>query len=176
MHNLEAKFRLVDLGEARRLAEEAGFRRDSTLVQCDTFFNAPRGKLKLREEAQGSWLIHYQRDHDGALELSNYTIAPVSDPALTCTLLEAALGIIAQVRKRRILLMRENVRLHLDAVEALGSFGEIEAVLPPVGKAEEYRPIVEELLKILGVTRCDLIGASYFELMPPVAPGRGLER
>ena len=38
------------------------------------------------------------------------------------------LGNIATVGKTRILMMRDHIRLHLDRVEGLGEFGEIEAV------------------------------------------------
>src|SRR3989442_1074583 len=114
MRNLEAKFRLGNLADARERAATIGFSYRAKLVQCDTFFAMPRGKLKLREEADGAWLIQYQRDHDGALELSDYTIAPVNDPVSARSVLDAVLGIIAQVRKRRTLLMRDNIRLHLD--------------------------------------------------------------
>src|SRR5713226_3239033 len=106
MRNLEAKFRLSDRVQAPERAEAMGFSYRATLVQCDTFFATPRGKLKLREEADGASLIHYQRDHDGVLELSNYTIVAIVDPARIRALLEGALGIIAQVRKRRILMLR----------------------------------------------------------------------
>jgi predicted adenylyl cyclase CyaB len=165
MRNLEAKFRLNNLGEARERAEAIGFSYRATLVQCDTFFAMPRSKLKLREEADGAWLIDYQRDHDGALELSNYAITPVADPVSAKAVLDAVLGTIAQVRKRRILLVRDNIRLHLDEVEGLGQFGEIEAVVPEGATAEIYRPAVATILTALAVEHDELVGVSYFELI-----------
>jgi predicted adenylyl cyclase CyaB len=166
MRNLEAKFRLDDFVLGRQRAEAIGFGYRATLVQCDIFFATPRGKLKLREESAGAWLIHYQRDHNGALELSNYAIAPVIDPVSARAVLDAALGIIAQVRKRRILMLRDNIRLHLDEVEDLGKFGEIEAVVPAgEDDAEVYRPAVTAILGALGVLPGELISSSYFELM-----------
>ena len=47
-----------------------------------------------------------------------------------------ALGTIATVKKTRILMMRDHVRLHLDRVDGLGEFGEIEAVLGEHGDPE----------------------------------------
>ncbi len=168
MRNLEAKFRLPDLVSARKAAEAIGYRYRATLIQCDSFFAIPHGKLKLREEPEGAALIHYRRDHDAALELSNYSIVPVANPVELRTMLEAALGTIAVVRKRRTLLMRENIRLHLDEVENLGHFGEIEAVIPENEDPERYRPAVEEILAALGLAPSDLISVSYFELMREV--------
>ena len=165
MRNLEAKFGLDDLVIARAGAEANGYTYRATLIQRDTFFAVPNGRLKLREEAGNALLIHYRRDHDADLELSNYAIVPVTHPDQLRRMLEAALGTIAEVRKRRTLLMRENIRLHLDEVENLGLFGEIEAVIPENDDAERCRPAVEETLAALGISSDDLIGVAYFELL-----------
>ena len=78
-----------------------------------------------------------------------------------------ALGTIATVRKTRILMMRDHVRLHLDRVDGLGEFGEIEAVLGEHGDPEASRPAVDELLRALGINRDNLIEKSYFEMLQP---------
>src|SRR6516164_9580451 len=111
MRNIEAKFPLQDVEHVRRRAEAIGFEYVATLVQQDTFFAAPSGKLKLRQQNDGAWLIHYQRHREQGLELSNYQIVAVSEPIELRRLLDAALGVIAKVDKRRILLRRADVRL-----------------------------------------------------------------
>jgi len=73
--------------------------------------------------------------------------------------------VIAEIRKVRTLLMRRNVRLHLDRVESLGSFGEIEAVVAADEAPEIYRAEVDGILAALEVTPDNLINQSYFELM-----------
>jgi predicted adenylyl cyclase CyaB len=80
-------------------------------------------------------------------------------------MLASALGIMAEVRKERTLLMRGNIRLHLDRVEGLGDFGEIEAVLESGEIAEANRVAVREILSTLDIGERDLIGVSYFEMM-----------
>ncbi|HYB90005.1 MAG TPA: class IV adenylate cyclase [Candidatus Binataceae bacterium] len=165
MRNLEAKFRLPDLSGARARAEALGYAVRGVLDQRDTFFRVARGKLKLREEASGAWLIHYRREGRHSLMLSNYEIVPAADGANTRAMLADALGVIAEVRKQRTLLTRSNVRLHLDRVEGLGSFGEIEAVIAGGGDPDASRIAVDELLAALGIGRADLIDVSYFELM-----------
>jgi predicted adenylyl cyclase CyaB len=165
MRNLEAKFRLVDVRQARSRGEAIGFEPRATLVQRDTFFAVAQGKLKLREEAAGAALIHYRRVQEGALEVSDYEIVPVANPAPLHAMLNGALGVIAEIRKVRTLLMRRNVRLHLDRVEGLGSFGEIEAVVAPNEAPEIYRAEVDDILTALEVLPADLISESYFELM-----------
>jgi predicted adenylyl cyclase CyaB len=165
MRNLEAKFRLRDLAAARHSAEAIGFVFDAVLRQRDTFFVVPFGKLKLREQGGDGWLIHYHRDHSQQLELSNYEIVTVADPEATRAILVAALGAQAEVRKERTLLMRRNVRLHLDHVDGLGDFGEIEAVLTDADGAQTYHAEVSEILGTLDVAAADLIDVSYFELI-----------
>jgi predicted adenylyl cyclase CyaB len=165
MRNLEAKFRLNDLAAARHGAEAIGFAFAAVLEQRDTFFVVPSGKLKLREQGGDGWLIHYHRDHSQQLELSNYEIVTVADPAATRAILLAALGAQAEVRKQRTLLMRRNIRLHLDHVDGLGDFGEIEAVLGDDDRADTYRAEVGEILAGIDVAAADLIDVSYFELI-----------
>lgn len=171
MRNLEAKFRLGDIERACAAALALGYTVRASFSQRDSFFAAARGKLKLREQPPEAWLIHYERDREGGLMLSRYEIVPVADPARTREMLTSALGVLAEVRKHRILLKRQNVRLHLDRVDTLGAFGEIEAVLSEAsdGGAGERpgcaRAAVDELLAALGVSAGELIEVSYFELM-----------
>jgi adenylate cyclase class 2 len=165
MRNLEAKFRVDDAVLARRRAEAIGFLMCATLDQHDTFFVVALGKLKLREEAQGAALIHYGRVGQGALDVSDYEIVPVANPGPLREMLTAALGILAEVRKQRMLLMRRNVRLHLDCIDGLGSFGEIEALIAAGETPELYRIEVSEMLTALGIGPDNLIRKSYFELM-----------
>jgi predicted adenylyl cyclase CyaB len=165
MRNLEAKFRLANHSLAHRRALEIGFEPYGILIQRDTFFIAANGKLKLREQAGESWLIHYRRGEQRELQLSNYTIVPVSDPVAMRTMLANALGLLAEVRKHRTLMMRRNVRFHLDRVEGLGDFGEVEAVLADDDVPQTFHDEVARILADLGVAACDLIEDSYFELM-----------
>jgi adenylate cyclase class IV len=172
MRNLEAKFALGDLEAARDAALALGYAARASFTQRDTFFAVARGKLKLREQSpEAAWLIHYERDRKSGLMLSRYEIEPVGDPARTREMLARALGVIAEVRKHRTLLTRRNVRLHLDRVETLGGFGEIEAILGEGSEAEagegavSARAAVDELLGALGVGAAELIEVSYFELM-----------
>ncbi len=165
MRNLEAKFRLHDLERARHNAEAIGYRFKATLAQCDTFFRAAVGKLKLREEESGARLIYYSRGDNQHLKLSNYEIVAIAEPEKFRRMMTEALGTITTVNKTRILLMRDNVRLHLDRVEGLGVYGEIEAVLADNEDAEHSRPAVDELLSALEISRNNLIEESYFEML-----------
>ncbi len=165
MKNLEAKFRLADLDRARDAALALGYAEHAMLTQRDTFFHVDRGKLKLREENGAAVLIYYHRNESGPLMLSNYDIVKVVEPAATLAMLTRALGTIAVVEKVRTLLMRDHVRLHLDRVATLGTFGEIEAVIADGDDPEQSRTAVNELLAALAIARSGLIDISYFEML-----------
>lgn len=147
-----------------------GYSPRSVLRQRDTFFRVANGKLKLREEDIRAMLIHYGRKETDSLQLSNYEIVPIPDAENTRAMLAEALGVIAEVRKDRILLVRANVRLHLDRVEGLGDFGEIEAVIAAGDDPEASRAAVDETLAALQIGRNDLIDISYFEIAAQAAP------
>lgn len=175
MRNLEAKFHLADLDAARATALALGYAPRASFIQHDTFFAVAQGKLKLREQPPDAWLIHYARTRESALMLSRYEIVPVVEAGRVRAMLARALGIIAEVRKNRTLLMRHNVRLHLDRVEGLGRFGEIEAVLDDSAQSAEQdaaRAAAEELLGALRIEAIELIDVSYFELMARGDAGR----
>ncbi len=82
-----------------------------------------------------------------------------------CEFSLTALGPLAVVEKVRTLMMRDNVRLHLDQVARLGDYGEIEAVIADGDDPERSRSAVDEILAALGVGQPDLIDVSYFEML-----------
>src|ERR1700693_4130334 len=163
MKNLKAKSRLSNHAEAEARATAIGYTRRAVLHQRDTFFRVANGKLKLREENGSAVLIYYHRDESGPLMLSNYEIVKIADPPRTLRILATAIVPIAVVEKVRSLLMRDNVRLHLDKVARLGDYGEIEAVIADGEEPERSRSAVNEILAALGVEKTDLIDVSYFE-------------
>ncbi|HEV8152457.1 MAG TPA: class IV adenylate cyclase, partial [Solirubrobacteraceae bacterium] len=139
--NVELKARDPDPERTLRLALAAGAEDRGVLVQRDTYFAAPRGRLKLREEQPGeAHLIAYDRRDGTEARVSRYRLARAADPGALREALDAALGTVATVAKRRRLLIREGVRIHLDEVEGLGHFVELEGVADPasdLGREEE---------------------------------------
>jgi adenylate cyclase class 2 len=168
MKNLEAKFPLANHAEAEAGATALGYTLRAILHQRDTFFRVANGKLKLRQENGSAVLIYYHRDESGPLMLSNYEMVKVADPLRTLRILADALGPIAIVEKVRTLMMRDNVRLHLDKVMRLGDYGEIEAVIADGDDPERSRSAVNEILAALNVGKGDLIEVSYFEMLAKV--------
>lgn len=164
--NIELKARCADLDRARSVADSIGAIAKGVLRQTDTYFNAPNGRLKLREiEGAGSELIWYSRANDPAARSSDYTLYPITDPAAFKAMLSGALEVWCTVSKRRDVYLWKNVRLHLDDVEQLGSFIEFEAVL---GDAEEEREAYKRLAYLaeqFGIGSGDHIAGSYSDLL-----------
>lgn len=162
--NLELKARLADPSQGERSAVSLGARSGGLLVQVDTYFNAPSGRLKLREidgvEAQ---LISYDRPEDEAQRWSRFRVVAVGDPAATRVLLAEALGLRGTVRKRRHLYLWNDCRIHLDQVERLGSFIEFEVLSQGDDDADRSR--MEILRQHFGLQDSDAIRASYSDLL-----------
>jgi adenylate cyclase class 2 len=161
--NLEIKARGGDWEKARALATE----RVGVDEQVDTYFKTAAGRLKLRESSlSGGQLIPYYRPDDDGPRRSDYQVIPVEDAPSLRAMLSEMLGVHAVVRKRREILLHENVRIHLDEVEGLGRFLELEAVFD--GSAEEearQQAKVRWMMKEMGLGEEDLIAGSYEQMV-----------
>ena len=150
--HLELKARDPDPVASLAAARALGARDQGVLSQRDTYFAAPRGRLKLREqEPGGAQLIAYERAVVAAARESRYRRVDVPDPEALRAALDAALGTTVVVRKRRHLLLSENVRIHLDDVEGLGAFVDLEAVVPDGGATADEAARVRLLRDALGL-------------------------
>ncbi|MGV8086121.1 MAG: class IV adenylate cyclase [Candidatus Woesearchaeota archaeon] len=96
--------------------------------QIDTYFNVANGRLKLREGNIENHLIHYSREDISGPKQSNVTLFK-SDPGSSLKeILIKSLGTLVVVDKKREIYWIDNVKFHLDIVENLGTFVEIEAI------------------------------------------------
>jgi predicted adenylyl cyclase CyaB len=167
--NFELKARCSDLAAARERARAVATRWIGVDEQVDTYFQVAAGRLKLRESSlAGAQLVPYLRPDAPAARRSDYVVIPVPEPERTKALLAALLGVRRVVRKRREIALAENVRIHLDRVEGLGDFVELEAVWDgdPAGEAEQ-RTKVAVLCERLGIRDEDLVALSYEGLLGP---------
>jgi len=165
--NLELKARCADLERAREHAREIATEWIGVDQQVDTYFATQAGRLKLRESSlSGAQLIPYFRPDERGAKRSDYQVIAIQDGAGLARLLSAMLGVHRVVRKRREIALYENVRIHLDRVESLGAFIELEAVWDgtDAGLAEQERKLAF-LRERLGVRDEDLIAGSYETLL-----------
>ena len=164
--NVEVKARVADLvdveARARTIAKQGPFE----VEQSDTFFACPNGRLKLREftPTRGE-LIFYDRPDVVGPKLSHYVIVPTSSPHTMRDALSRALSVVGQVRKRRRLYLTANTRIHLDEVDGLGSFLELEVVLSDSQSTADGEAVARSLLSMLGVSETNLVCGAYVDLL-----------
>jgi predicted adenylyl cyclase CyaB len=164
--NIEIKARVADLDRIKAIVEPLSSEAPVTLLQEDTFFACPNGRLKMRRFADGSGeLIFYNRPNTKGIRQSNYHKYEARDPVELNNLLSRAYGRAIVVKKKREVFIVGQTRVHLDEVMNLGSFVELEVVLRPDQDPNEGYRIAEGLMKELGIEQEDLIGGAYADLL-----------
>lgn len=164
--NVEIKARLDDFERVRARVESLAEAAVEVLHQEDVFFQVEAGRLKLRTlgERRGE-LIHYLRADEAGPRASEYTIAPTSDPAALRRILCAVLEVRGTVRKERLLYHLGQTRVHLDRVEGLGTFLELEVVLRPDQPVEQGVRIAREIMERLEIPEDALVRVSYLDML-----------
>jgi predicted adenylyl cyclase CyaB len=165
--NVEIKCRVTDADRFRQAAVALSDRQE-VICQDDTFFASPRGRLKLRSFADGTGeLIYYERADEAGPKQSRYWISRTQDPESLRDTLGNALGVIGVVRKTRHLFMVGQTRIHLDDVEGLGVFAELEVVMQAGQTVEDGMSIATDLMRKLGIDEADLVEGAYIDLIGP---------
>lgn len=164
--NIEIKARVEDFEALKARAQSLSDQTLKILPQEDTFFNTPKGRLKLRIQTphQGQ-LIYYERPDQDGPKRSDYHLAETNDPENLKQTLSLALGVRGVVRKTRYLYMVGQTRIHLDDVEGLGHFMELEVVMMAGQSDAEGQAIAEDLMHMLGVREEALLEGAYMDLI-----------
>lgn len=125
--NIEIKARTTRSDKIREylLANQAEYK--GTDAQTDTYFNVGSGRLKLRQGNIEKSLIYYNREDVAGLKQSNFDLMPVENGDELKAILVKAIGVKIEVRKSREIYYIANVKFHIDSLERLGNFVEIEA-------------------------------------------------
>ncbi len=164
--NVEIKASVPDLDALHRAAEAISDSAVEVLDQEDLFLAAPEGRLKLRilGERQGE-LISYHRADTAGPKTSHYLIATTTEPAALREILTRVMPTAGQVRKRRWLYRVGRTRVHLDRVEGLGDFVELEVVLRPEEDEADGVAVARDLMRRLGIAEERLIEGAYIDLI-----------
>jgi len=163
--NIEIKARVNDLDAVAERVAALADRGCQTMHQRDVFFNVPRGRLKLRFLSPDvGQLIFYERPDTPTIKQSQYVVAAVERPESVCDALRAALGVRGEVLKSRRIYMVGRTRIHLDEVERLGTFVELEVVLEPGEAPEDGVREAEELMRALGIVPAQLLAGAYVDM------------
>jgi adenylate cyclase class IV len=170
--NVEIKARIDSVDALLPLANALSDGDHPQLIhQDDTFFDAPHGRLKLRVFGDGSGeLIHYHRANGDGPKLSDYVLVPVAEPESLRLALIRACGLLGRVRKERILLLAGPTRIHLDKVEGLGDFLELEVTLHGDQTEAEGTAIAQDLMARLAIRPEQLVSGAYLDLLRSANP------
>jgi predicted adenylyl cyclase CyaB len=164
--NIELKARDPDPERSLARCRELGAVDHGTLWQRDTYFPVRSGRLKLREERPGAAaLIHYDRTDQPGQRESRYRLVRVLDVDEARLALTDALGVSVTIVKQRRLFVWNNVRIHLDDVERLGRFIELEAVAPASSDLDNERELVALLRDRLSIVDESLVPTGYAQQM-----------
>lgn len=172
--NIEIKARIdsveVLLPRAAAIADQG----PTVILQDDTFFRCQSGRLKLRAfgDGQGELIFYRRADRQGPKE-SFYLRTPTPAPDTLRQSLELAYGQAGRVRKRRTLFLVGRTRVHLDRVEGLGDFLELEVVLAEDEPADAGVHEARLLMQRLGIGSQALVEGAYVDLLARHAQAAG---
>ena len=164
MHNVEFKAELRDPELAETICRSLGATRAGVLDQTDTYYKVPSGRLKRREQTgHETEYIFYDRADKAEARLSHYVI--YDETAARQRFACESLPVLVVVRKRRTVYLVENVRVHLDKVDHLGSFLEVEAVVSRAHNVRQCHEKVQQLKTKLQPAMGEMLSTSYADML-----------
>ena len=135
------------------------------VYQTDFIFNTNQGYLTLRKQKADAKLIHYCRDDQVFAHSLTYHCEPVLDVAKMKSQLEGVFAKQGVLKKRRDLFIFNNIEIHLDHVEHLGTFLEIEVTMNGGCNEEQAIEIIYDWGKKLDVQPNTLLSGTYADLV-----------
>ncbi|MBN2288193.1 MAG: class IV adenylate cyclase [Candidatus Glassbacteria bacterium] len=170
---VEIKARCPDPEKTAALIRETGAGFAGSELQVDTFYHVPQGRLKLRRKTSGDLLIGYLRPDRNGPKHCLVNLYPSHDAGQLNKVLSDSLGVRVVVQKQREIYLLGNTRFHLDRVEGLGSFVEIEVLgRRGVDDPGDLKKTCEKYLGMLGIRPADLVERAYADLLEEAGSGR----
>ena len=164
--NIEIKAKCNDPANIRNILTSKNALFKGADNQEDTYFKVTNGRLKMREGNIEYSLIHYDREDISGPKRSNVLYYHPRKEDLIKQQLQKAIGTLVTVNKKREIYYIDNVKFHIDEVEELGSFVEIEAIdkTGNIGAEKLYKQC-KEYLSIFQIDDEDLINNSYSDML-----------
>jgi len=164
--NIEIKAHCRQPERIRKILKEHDAEFKGIDYQIDTYFEVPDGRLKLRQGTIEQNLIYYRRPDSESPKASDINLVPVEHPDQLHELLTNALPTKVVVDKKREIYFIANVKFHIDKVDELGHFVEIEAIDEDGSIGEEkLRKQCRYYLDLLDILDEDLVGHSYSDMI-----------
>ncbi len=163
--NIEIKSKCHNLEGIRELLKLNNAHFKGIDYQIDTYFNVNNGRLKLREGNIENSLIYYDRANKSGPKQSNVTLFRYDKGSTLKDVLVNSLGIFVVVKKQREIYFIDNVKFHIDKVDNLGNFVEIEAIGELNINKKELLRQCDKYLKMFDINKKDLIEESYSDML-----------
>ncbi|MEV8145823.1 class IV adenylate cyclase [Specibacter sp. NPDC078709] len=164
--NIEIKARVDSLERLVPVVAAMAGGEPEQLVQDDTFFSCPNGRLKLRVLSDGRGvLIYYRREDELGPKPSFYVHSETSDPDGLRSVLAVAYGEVGRVRKHRMVFGVGQTRVHLDRVDGLGEFLELEVTLQDALTSDAAVAEAHRLIAAFGIDESALVKGAYLDLL-----------
>ncbi|QQG46577.1 MAG: class IV adenylate cyclase [Candidatus Niyogibacteria bacterium] len=164
--NIEIKAKCNNHEEIRKFLKSHNADFKGTDHQVDTYFKVNHGRLKLREGKIENFLIYYERENKEGPKQSDIILFKTFPESSLKSILVNSNGVLTVVDKKREIYFIDNVKFHIDTVQDLGTFMEIEAIddSGDIGK-EKLLQQCNEYLKSFEISESDLISVSYSDLL-----------
>ena len=165
--NLELKVELEDFSDILRNIVSLDVKEAGILYQVDKYFLIGKKRLKLRDVNGGSQLIYYSRPDTQEPKLSQYYVFKFTNKQRIVIekILSIFFTIKAVVSKKRTLYLYRHTRIHLDKVENLGNFLELETVFNRKDPQYDFYHEHNAVIDTLGLSRYKKIKSSYSDLV-----------
>ena len=165
--NIEIKARTNKTEQIRQFLLENGADYKGLDIQTDTYFNVLTGRLKLRQGNIENSLIFYNRQDLTGPKQSDFDLMEVVENGDTLkSILSKAMGVKIIVTKKREIYFIRNIKFHLDTLEGLGQFVEIEATNKHTNiSVKELRDQCNFFMAGLGINHEDLVPVSYSDML-----------
>lgn len=160
--NLELKARVENHEAIKHILKNIGATFEKILDQKDIYYKVQDGLLKLRIENGNYSLIKYNREEEKSDRWSNYYVVKMEGTE-TELLFSSLFPIETEVLKKRELYLYKDTRIHIDTVENLGKFIELETVVH--GEREYAKELFDEMVELLNLELSDQIRSSYRDLI-----------
>ena len=161
--NFEIKCRIRNLSEIKKILVSDRSYKYSIEKQKDIYYKVKSGRLKLRIiNEKNSDLIYYNRKEKNRERVSNFVISSTINFKELNFIMTKQFEVMVIVNKKREIFVKDNIRIHLDTVNKLGNFLEIEIMFKDLNKAKK---MMSELKDMLNLNTKDFIKSSYSDLL-----------
>lgn len=165
MKNLEIK---VEINSLENIKKELSFAiYQGLLHQKDTYYLLGARRLKMREQEKIHEIIYYVRINKKSSRQSTYFRVVI--PSYLLSFFKMVLNSVFKVKtvviKERELYLYKNTRVHLDTVENLGYYLELETVINSKEKEDFSLHQHDEVKELLNLQKYKIVEYSYSDIL-----------